>query len=354
LKFGLFYQLPCAPDQSVADRYRETIEQIIFADELGFDIAWLAELHFFKPFSIMPAPLQVAVAAAQRSRRIRFGTGVVLLPFHHPLRVAEETAVADILTGGRLDVGVGRGTIAVHFRGYGVPREESRELFEESLTILRKAWENDHFSYEGRFYTFSDISVAPKPIQKPHPPLRIAANSPDTAEFAGANGYDVMAASAINPLPRFYEHVARYREARAKAGLDPAQGDVAGLFFCSTGANIEQVRAEYEPSVMHYFRTIGDQAMLGDKGQYEGTYQYLKEVRERALSIKWDEINESMAIFGSPDECIRRINAVYEKSRINQVGCWFNPGGRIPHRDVMASMERFAAKVMPSVRGLGD
>jgi alkanesulfonate monooxygenase SsuD/methylene tetrahydromethanopterin reductase-like flavin-dependent oxidoreductase (luciferase family) len=354
LKFGLFYQLPCAPDQSAPDRYRETIEQIVLADELGFDIAWLAELHFFQPFSIMPAPLQVAVAAAQRSRRIRFGTGVVLLPFHHPLRVAEEAAVADILTGGRLDLGVGRGTIAVHFRGYGVPREESRERFEESLAIIRKAWENERFSFYGRFYKVTDIALAPKPLQKPHPPIRIAANSPDTAEFAGARGYDVMAASPINPLPRFYDHIAIYREARSRAGLDAAAGDVAGLFFCSTAESVAQVRAEYEPSVMHYFRTIGDQAMLGDKGQYEGSYQYLKEVRERALNMRWEQIDETMAVFGPPDECIRRINEIYEKSRINQLGCWFNPGGRIPHRDVMTAMERFASKVIPTIRQLGQ
>ena len=354
MKFGLFYQLPCAPDQSEADRYRETIEQIIFADELGFDIAWLAELHFFQPFSIMPAPLQIAVAAAQRTRRIRFGTGVTLLPFHHPLRVAEEAAVADILTGGRLELGVGRGTIAVHFRGYGVPRDESRERFEESLAIIRQAWLDERLTYQGRFYQIADIAVAPRPLQKPHPPIRIAANSPDTAQFAGSHGYNVMAASPINPLPRFYEHIANYREARAKAGLDPAEGDIAGLFFCSTAESHAQVRAEYEPSVMHYFRTIGAQAMLGDKGQYEGSYQYLKEVRERALNMQWEEIDTTMAVFGPPDECIRRINEIYDKSRINQLGCWFNPGGRIPHRDVMAAMERFASKVMPAVRVLGE
>jgi len=106
VKFGLFYQLPCAPDQSEPVRYQETIDQIILADELGFDIAWLAELHFFRAFSIMPGPLYLATAIAQRTKRIRFGTGVTLLPFHHPLRIAEEAAVVDILTGGRLDFGI--------------------------------------------------------------------------------------------------------------------------------------------------------------------------------------------------------------------------------------------------------
>ncbi|MGH7840391.1 MAG: LLM class flavin-dependent oxidoreductase [Candidatus Binataceae bacterium] len=353
MKFGLFYQMPCALDQAEAVRYRETLEQIVLADELGFDTAWLAELHFFPPFSIMPAPLQVAVAAAARTRRIRFGTGVTLLPFHHPLRVAEEAAVADILTGGRLELGVGRGTIAVHFRGYGVPREESRERFEESLTIIRRAWASERFSYDGRFYQIPEISVAPRPLQKPHPPIRLAANSPDTAEFAGLNGYDVMVASPINPLPGFYDHLHKYRDGRERGGHDRAGGDVAALFFTCSADSLAQARAEYEPSMMHYFRTIGEQALLADKGQYEGSYQYLREVRERALKMNWEAINETMALFGPPEECIRRAAAVHERGRINQLICWFNPGGRISHREVLASMERFASKVMPSVRPLG-
>src|ERR1700686_4715773 len=113
VKFGLFYQLPCAPEQSESARYNETVEQVILADEIGFDTAWLAELHFFRPFSIMPSPLIMATAIAQRTRRIRLGTAVSLLPFHHPLNIAEVAATVDILSGGRLDFGVGRGTIAV-------------------------------------------------------------------------------------------------------------------------------------------------------------------------------------------------------------------------------------------------
>lgn len=352
MKFGLFYQMPCAPDQSEADRYRETIEQIALADDLGFDTAWLAELHFFTPFSIMPAPLQVAVAAAQRTRRIRFGTGVTLLPFHHPLRVVEEAAVADILTGGRLELGVGRGTIAVHFRGYNVPRDESRERFEESLTIIRQAWTSERFSYAGRFYQFPEIAVAPRPLQKPHPPIRIAANSPDTAEFAGLHGYNVMIASPINPLPGFHDHFARYRAALARGNHPSAPGDVAALFFTCPAETLARARAEYEPSMMHYFQTIASQAMLADQGQYEGSYQYLKEVRERALKITWEATEATMALFGPPDECIKRIAEVHTRSQINQLICWFNPGGRVPHRDVLASMERFASTVMPAVRPL--
>ena len=354
MKFGLFYQLPCAPDQSEAERYAETVEQIAHADELGFDAAWLAELHFFRPFSIMPSPLIVATAAAQRTRRIRLGTGVSLLPFHHPLRLAAEAAAVDILSGGRLDFGVGRGTIAVHFQGFDVDREASRERFEEALDVIEKAWTHDTITHHGKFFHVSETSVVPKPLQKPHPPIRVAANSPETAAFAGARNYDVMVASPINPMPGFFDHVEKYRDALRRAGHDPATRDVAALFFTDCAADLAAARREYEPSMMHYFQTIGQQALRGDRSQYEGSYAYLKQVRDRAASMTWDAIDRTMAVFGSPAECIDRIERIYRSARINQLVCWFNPGGRIPHRDVMAAMDRFATKVIPSVRNLGE
>jgi alkanesulfonate monooxygenase SsuD/methylene tetrahydromethanopterin reductase-like flavin-dependent oxidoreductase (luciferase family) len=359
VKFGLFYQLPCAPDQSESTRYAETIEQIVHADKLGFDIAWLAELHFFRPFSIMPAPLIVATAAAQRTQRIRFGTGVALLPFHHPLKLAGEAAAVDILSGGRLDLGVGRGTIAVHFQGYNVSREESRERFEETLAVIRKAWTGTTFSHQGKYFTVPETTVVPSPLQRPHPPIRLAANSPETAEYAGLNGYDVMVASPINPLPGFYGHVRSYREAlersghREAVGRPGAPGDVAALFFTHTADTLARSRAEYEPSMMHYFKTIGEQAKLGDRSQYEGSYTYLKQVRERVAAMTWETVGDTMGIFGPPAECIERIEQIYRGAGINQLVCWFNPGGRVPHRDVLATMERFATKVMPAVSGLG-
>ncbi|HVA68561.1 MAG TPA: LLM class flavin-dependent oxidoreductase [Candidatus Binataceae bacterium] len=353
MKFGLFYQMPCAPEQSEPERYRETIEQITLADELGFDVAWLAELHFFRHFSIMPAPLMVAIAAANRTRRIRLGTGVALLPLSNPLRTAEEAATADILTGGRLDFGVGRGTIAIHFQGLGVPRDESRERFDEALEIIRMAWTEERVSFHGRFYNIDDIAVAPKPLQKPHPPIRIAANSPDTAEFAGRKGYDIMAASPINPMPGFFEHVRLYRNALAGGEKPNYKGDVAALFFVCPAESRAAARAEAEGSLMHYFHTIAEQARLGGRDQNEGSYAYLKLTRERALAIKYEAVEETMAVYGPPEECAAKIADVHRQSGIDQLVCWFNAGGLIPHRKVMAAMERFAAKVMPSVRHLG-
>jgi alkanesulfonate monooxygenase SsuD/methylene tetrahydromethanopterin reductase-like flavin-dependent oxidoreductase (luciferase family) len=182
--------------------------------------------------------------------------------------------------------------------------------------------------------------------------MRIAANSPDTAQFAGLHAYNVMIASPINPLPGFYDHVGKYRAALARGGHPSAAGDLAALFFTCPAESLARSRAEYEPSMMHYFQTIASQAMLADKGQYEGSYQYLREVRERALKITWEAVEATMAMFGPPDECIRRITDLHSRAQINQLICWFNPGGCISHREVLATMERFASKVMPAVRPL--
>jgi alkanesulfonate monooxygenase SsuD/methylene tetrahydromethanopterin reductase-like flavin-dependent oxidoreductase (luciferase family) len=252
-----------------------------------------------------------------------------------------------------LEYGVGRGTIAVHFQGFGTARDESRERFEEALEIIVRAWTSERVTYNGRFYQVADIAVAPRPLQKPHPPIRIAANSPETAEFAGRKGYDVLVASPINPVPGFYEHIRAYRAA-LKTGARPAHaGDVAALFFVCPHASRADARAEAERSLLHYFRTIGEQALLGGRGQYEGSYAYLEQVRERAAAMTYETVDETMAVYGPPEECIARINDVYQHSAIDQLVCWFNAGGLIPHRAVMATMERFASHVMPAVRALG-
>jgi natural product biosynthesis luciferase-like monooxygenase protein len=351
MKFGLFYQLPCAPDQNEVTRYHETMEQIVYADEIGFDSAWLAELHFNRPFSIMPSPFILATAIAQRTKRIRLGTAVTLLPLQHPLRIAEDAATVDILSQGRLDFGVGRGTIAIHFQGYNVSRDESRERFEEALAIIERAWTQDSFSFEGRYFQIPETAVAPKPIQKPYPPFRIAANSPETAAFAGERGYSIFVASPINPFPKLPEHIDIYREKFLAAGHENKKQNVAVLFPLYVAESDATIRQEVEPSFMHYFRTVSRQARLGQRDQ-SASYAYLKEVRKRMDAITWDEVDSTMALYGPPERCIQKIKAAHERCQMDQVICWFNPGGLVPHRQVLDSMRRFAEEVIPAVNGL--
>src|SRR6266446_1410475 len=177
MRFGLFFQAPEATGQTHAERYAEMFDLIALADSLGFDVAWLAELHFGGAFSLLSNPLMVVPAIAARVPRIRIGTAVVLLPLHHPLSCAEQAATADLLSGGRLEFGVGRGSIPTQFHGFRVPVADNRARFDECLEIIRLAWTRERFSYRGRFYEVDNLSVVPKPVQKPHPPIRVAVHT---------------------------------------------------------------------------------------------------------------------------------------------------------------------------------
>ncbi|HYU13378.1 MAG TPA: LLM class flavin-dependent oxidoreductase, partial [Stellaceae bacterium] len=188
MRFGFFDQLPCAPGYSERQRYQDIIGQIELGDHIGFDTVWLGELHFSRAFSILADPLMVLAAAAQRAPRIRLGTAVTLLPLHNPVKIAEEAAIADILSNGRLELGVGRGTAPLHYEGYGIPMEESRERFAEALDFIIAAWTSESFSFDGKYFHARDLTLTPRPVQSPHPPVRIAANSPDTFPFAAQRG----------------------------------------------------------------------------------------------------------------------------------------------------------------------
>src|SRR6476619_212382 len=191
MRFGFFDLLPCAEGCTERQRYKDILAQIDLADTLGFDTAWLGEIHFIRQFSILSDPLMTLAAAAQRTKRIRLGTAVTLLPLHSPVKIAEEAATADILSGGRLELGVGRGTAPVHYVGYNVPQEESRERFEEALDVMLKAWTEDRLTYSGKYFHAQDLAVVPKPLQNPYPPIRLAANSPDTFAIAGQLGLPI-------------------------------------------------------------------------------------------------------------------------------------------------------------------
>src|SRR6516225_11045487 len=152
MKFGLHYQLPCHGFQSAVQRYRDTLEQAVYAEALGFESVWPVEQHFDTERSILCAPLLMLAALAERTRTLRLGIAIVLLPLSHPVRIAEEIATLDVLSNGRVEFGVGRGSLPEHFKGFGVSQSESRERFLEALDIIRQAWTNERISHHGRFY----------------------------------------------------------------------------------------------------------------------------------------------------------------------------------------------------------
>ncbi|MGA2409951.1 MAG: LLM class flavin-dependent oxidoreductase [Candidatus Binataceae bacterium] len=356
MKFGLHYQLPCSAGQSPVQRYRDTIEQAVHAEVLGFESVWPVEQHFNSSLSIMPSPLLMLAAIAERTRTLRLGIAIILLPLWHPLRAAEEIATLDVLSNGRVEFGIGRGGIPKHFKGFGVPIAENRDRFAEALEVIRQAWTNESLSYHGRFYDFDRIAVVPKPIQQPHPPIRVAANSEDTFAATGQMGLPIFAASQVNPFNRIKRFLATYREARQSAGNPAATAeDVSILTPLYAAESAAQVRREIEPSIKYFLSTAT--SLFGSGTPPPGTPRSggsksdaaarLKQTLERLASLTYENVSERMAIFDTPQGCVERLKGLQQDFNMGRVICWFNPGGQVPHNQVMRSMELFAAKVMP-------
>jgi alkanesulfonate monooxygenase SsuD/methylene tetrahydromethanopterin reductase-like flavin-dependent oxidoreductase (luciferase family) len=344
MRFGFFDQLPCADSQSERQRYEDILAQIELGDAIGFDTVWLGELHFGRRSSLLASPLMVLAAAAQRTKRIRLGTAVTLLPLHSPVKIAEEAATADILSGGRLELGVGRGTAPIHYVGYNVPQEESRERFEEALDVMLKAWTEDRLTYSGKYFHAQDLAVVPKPLQNPYPPIRLAANSPDTFAIAGQLGLPIFASPLINPPAKLREFLGVHRQT-LKSGV---KQDVALMFSVHVSDSREQARRECEASLKNFFQAAGERLKsLGETTvkSYEAFHDAVKKL-ERATYESVDR----MSVFGDPDYCVERVRALREEFQMDEFIGYFNQGGLVDHATVKRSMELFAKEVIPRCR----
>ena len=192
MRFGTFYFFQAVPWLSHDEVVHRELEQMEWTEELGFDQIWLTEHHFID-YGLAVDPGTLAAVAASRTRRVRIGLVAAILPFHHPLRLAEQTALVDIVSRGRLEVGFGRGNRPAEFRGYNVPQQENRDRFEEAVEIITQAWtQTEPFSYEGRFFTVRDTRVIPKPVQKPHPPVYQVCGSKESIEGTAARGWPML------------------------------------------------------------------------------------------------------------------------------------------------------------------
>lgn len=346
MEYGLFYQLPLWPDQDSADRFEETLGQIELGEALGFDVAWLAELHFIPRYSVMPAPSLIAAAASQRTKRIRLGIGVNLLPLHDPIRAAESGAVLDILSGGRLEYGVGRGAIPQQFDGFGVDMDERNDRFNEALDIVLQAWKPGPFSHSGTYFQYEDLDVVPKPVQRPHPPLRLAVNSIASTEYAARHGIPIMLSLITATREMIGDRYAAYRQLRGAAG--GAATDLAVMLPVHIAESGTVAREEAEETLTGYLRTMAE--MVEDSNRKHGSDP--KTMRERAYEyrrVTYETILSSMAAVGDVDEVCDAIRELQDDLGVGQVICWFNAGGRLPDAVVRRSMRMFMEQVRPQL-----
>jgi alkanesulfonate monooxygenase SsuD/methylene tetrahydromethanopterin reductase-like flavin-dependent oxidoreductase (luciferase family) len=197
MQFGTFHLVGSPEMAPPAERFKETIEQVALADELGFDYAWIAE-HHFSNYGYSVNPLILIARLAPVAPRLRFGQAVIVTPFWHPIRLAEDIALTDHLTDGRLDLGLGRGYQPMEFRGLGLESEESRSMFLEQLELMRKAWSEDDFTHDGRYWQLREpLTVLPRPLQQPHPPIWMAIQSLPTLDWVASQGFGGLLARPL-------------------------------------------------------------------------------------------------------------------------------------------------------------
>jgi probable F420-dependent oxidoreductase len=336
MKFGLYSSIANPPRGERLDRsIDEVIAEAELAEASGFDSCFFGE-HHQDPDGFLPSPLIVATAVAARTRRLRVGTSVILLPLHHPVRVAEDVITLDLVSKGRVILGVGIGYQPADFRAFAVPMEHRVALFEESVEILRKCWSGERFSFRGKHYTLEDVQIRPRPYQQPAPPLWIGASVPAAVRRAGLLA-DAFVGTPSTSLESAMRLVDAYTHAARVAGRSPQVILMRDAWVATTRAEAEAV---YGPEVMT---------------AYKYYWQHrLAEFRDIPPDTEFTLANlaPDRLILGDPETCIREFNrwrdatgADYFLLRLRHA----HSGGP-PHAKIMDAIRLFGDKVLPHCR----
>ena len=382
MQFSLAYEMqrPTLDDHAVIE---ETIEQCVLADQMGFDAVWFVEHHFLTTFSASPCPEVIFGALSRLTNRIRLGFGVVILPYHHPIRVAERVAMVDHLSHGRVDFGTGR-SAPYEQTGMGIDPRNTREMWDESLTMIPKIWESDTFEWEGKFWNVPPRQVLPKPYQKPHPPIWVAALQPATYELAAQKGIGVMALG-VNAPSVLEPHIKAYRDAIKDA--DPVGSFVNNQWLSSCfglcGEDNTRTQELCAQSLKTFFGPgrpyVQDQKDVYARlvEQWGGVPDHLAQNFSRYVDVNvenvsanggqidlsggtalaqkiWEEFdaetlaNRGVIVAGDPEHCIEAVK-VHEATGVDQLQ-FLMATETVGHEDVMKSIEMFGKHVIPAFK----
>ena len=384
MKFGLIYELqrPMVDENLL---YKETLQQCVLAEEMGFDHLWFVEHHFLTGFSACPSPEVLFGALSQITKRIRIGFGVSILPYHHPVQVAERVAMVDQLTDGRVELGTGRSTVFEQV-GLGVDPRDTRDMWEESVTMIPKIWQSEEFSHEGRFWNVPHRRVLPKPYQKPHPPIWLACLQSSSYALAAEKGLGVLSSASYAPSI-LAEHIKTYREniRHAKPVGAFVNNQWSNTVFAHCGEDnrearelcLQSIKTFYGPDKPytqarddvfqqlleawggvpdHLKATFDRWLKVSDGDQQDQAAEQdgvlsLEGARSAALSaitqLDADTLcDRGVIIAGDPDSCINAIK-LYEDCGLDQIMMMMQTE-TVPHEKVMQSIEMFGKYVLPT------
>ena len=346
MKFGYFAEFEQTRDtaQNVPQMYQDYIDQVCFAEQHGFESVWVLEHHFTEAYSYCSAPEVVLGALAARTSTMRIGPGVCLLPYHNPITVAERYATLDVLSGGRLEFGVGRGVVNFEWNKLSQePYEQSRDIMYEALELIIKCWTQDNVVHRGRYYkTAEPINVVPKPIQKPHPPVHIAGTSPESAGLYGALGWNVLGICSFHPNVEIARQAQAFREGRSRSkGLQDAELSVIAFVHCARTDT--EADARIGPYHKWFYTTMGKSyGMDKDPNPANLAARYIRN------ELRFEDLKRGgMIISGSPDTCIKVLQGM-ESAGVDRAMCQFRLG-LMPHREVMESLALFSKEVVPAL-----
>jgi alkanesulfonate monooxygenase SsuD/methylene tetrahydromethanopterin reductase-like flavin-dependent oxidoreductase (luciferase family) len=349
MEFGLMHEFQPAASSLEADTFARSLEQIDAAEKLGLDVIWLADLHSAPQLSVLSSPLTVAAAIAARTRRMKIGTAVQVLPLHHPLRLAEDVATVDHLSGGRFIFGVGRSNYPGAYKAFGIPYAESRERLFEMLEVLKLAWTEPDFSYRGAYHAFSKVTVVPKPLQKPHPPIRVAVESVDSAVAVARLGHPVFVSVRIGTFSDLAPLIRAYRDAYRASG-HAGEGAVYLRVPLYLAESDERAREEAQASVTSFFQHVAELLDWSARRPDGQTDQRRRERAGELRAMSYDQALRDHAVIGSAGAVSTRLCALHRQLGLDGVLAELNCGGAIPHDRVMAALELLCRDVTPRVK----
>src|SRR5262245_22059448 len=309
---------------SQASAFRDAFEVAQRAEAWGVECVWLGEIHFTPTRSVISASLQVASSIATRTRRLRVGTAVQVLPLNHPLRIAEEVATVDHISEGRFEFGVGRSGVVRSYDTYGVPYGESQARFREALEIIRRAWAGEPFSYAGDFYRVDNATVAPRPYQVPHPPIRMAATSDETFPAAGRMGLPIFIGLRATEIPDLQAQLAPYRQAWRHAGHS-GRPSVYLRIPVYVSPTAEGAVEEPRESLASFFARQTELARSAVGRAGAGPADRRRFQAERMAALTYDDVLAKKVAFGTPARVIDRLSRLREELGLDGIVAELNP-----------------------------
>jgi alkanesulfonate monooxygenase SsuD/methylene tetrahydromethanopterin reductase-like flavin-dependent oxidoreductase (luciferase family) len=353
MKFGIFYEHSVSRPWTAISEWRvyhQALEQISLADELGFDQVWEVEHHFLEEYSHSSAPEVFLAAAAAQTKNIHICQGIALcLPqVNHPARVAERAAALDIISNGRLEFGTGRAATWTELGGFRVTPDDTKEMWDEVIRAIPRMWTEEEFEWEGKYFNMPARNVLPKPVQQPHPPMWVAVSSPETAIQAAERGLGLLGVSIGTP-DEYAQRISDYR--RIIQDCEPVgkfvNNAVNGVGWMYCGESAEEARSTGAQGAMAFMNSAAHLTGVGAvyPSPAYGSQASAIQLRNRPGDVA-GPIQQGTPI-GTPDQVIEALKQ-WEAIGVDRMVFLINFDQVIPHRKILASLERFAREVMPA------